>query len=167
MHSINTSRSHFWITRGLKDTKAHTYSLGVKLREYLYTSHCNTCSSLQFCLAAWYFLQEIESWSLTCSIQHNPHSSLKQTCRRKIVFNCYLMVLFSMTSADYHEWSLTNGLNGVRVQVAIFLRPTSEDSTASDKFHQALWESFLFLSSWGIGVLLLDLKTTPITFCTI
>lgn len=39
----------------------------------------NTCWSLTCCLAAWYFRQEMESWSLTWSIQHNAHSSLKQT----------------------------------------------------------------------------------------
>jgi len=87
--SINTGRAHFWITRDLRDTKtpltsvvrvtihSHTTYLNVKI-----PVKCNTRSSWSCCLAAWYFLQWMESWSLTWSIQHKAHSSLKQTCSR-------------------------------------------------------------------------------------
>lgn len=50
-------------------------------------------------------------------------------------------------SAIHVEWHLTDGLNGVRVQVAVFIRPPSEESTTGDKLHEALWESLFFFSS--------------------
>lgn len=67
---------------------------------------------------------------------------------------------FIMVSSSHHEWHLTYDLNGIRVQVSIFIRPLSEESTACDKFQQALWERLFLFSSWWIRVLLLDLKST-------
>lgn len=52
-----------------------------------------------------------------------------------------------MISAIHYEWHLTNSLNGVRIQVTVFIRPPSEESSTGDEFHQALWESLFFFSS--------------------
>lgn len=52
-----------------------------------------------------------------------------------------------MISTTHDEWHLTNRLNGVRVQVAVFIRPPSEESTAGDELHQTLWESLFYFSS--------------------
>lgn len=52
-----------------------------------------------------------------------------------------------MIVAIHYEWCLTNSLNGVRVQVMVFIRPPSEKSTTGDELHQALWESLFFFSS--------------------
>lgn len=70
-----------------------------------------------------------------------------------------------MIAAIQYEWFPTNSLNGVRVQVTVFIRPSSEESTPADKLHQALWESLFFFFSGGwIGIFLLDLKTTSHSF---
>lgn len=50
-------------------------------------------------------------------------------------------------SAIHYEWHLTNGLNGVGVQVTVFIRPSFEESTTGDELHQAFWESLFFFSS--------------------
>ncbi len=42
-------------------------------------------------------------------------------------------------STFHYEWHLTNSLNRVRVQVTVFIRPPSEESTTTDKLHQAVW----------------------------
>lgn len=52
-----------------------------------------------------------------------------------------------MIPTIHYKCCLTNGLNGVRVQVTVFIRPTSEESTVSDEPHQALWKSLFFYSS--------------------
>ena len=62
-------------------TQTHTPGWTRNKKQYTQSKKTLCCAwgSLPWFLAAGYFLQDIENRSLTCNIQHRPHSSLQQT----------------------------------------------------------------------------------------